>query len=303
MFRKIAALVAPLLLFAACANEGEPGAIEVSTGDAAVSALRSAPDAAAEAGTAQFEMVMDVAAQGKALDMTASGAYDADAGQMSMTVDMGALFEQLAGLGGDAVPADVGGAWQFAADNGTFYLRIPMLEMLTGTTGWLSLSAEDLGTSADRMGLGVGTYDPSKLLESLRGVTGEPEVVGQEEVRGVATTHYRATLDLSRALDDAPAEQREQIEAALEQLGDLESAVIPVDIWIDGNDLPRRMAIDMGGAIGEPGRRRCVDDHDVGGLRLRRDGGHRDPLRRGDHPRQRAPGRLRRPRQGLVNRR
>lgn len=249
MFRKFAALVVPLLLLAACANEGEPGAIEVSTGDA-VSALRNAPDEAAEAGTAQFEMVMDVAARGESLDMTASGAYDAAAGQMSMTMDMGALFEQLAGLGGDAVPADVGGAWQFASDNGTFYLRIPMLEMFTGTTGWLSMSAEDLGTSADRLGLGVGTYDPSKLLESLRGVAGEPEVVGQEEVRGVATTHYRATLDLSRALDDAPAEHRDQIEAALEQLGDLESAVIPVDIWIDSNDLPRRMAIDMGGAIG-----------------------------------------------------
>jgi hypothetical protein len=249
MFRKVAALVAPFLLFAACANEGEPGAIEVNTGDAAVSALRSAPDAAAEAGTAQFEMVMDVGTRGESLDMTASGAFDTAAGQMSMTMDMGALFEQLAGLGGEAVPADVGGAWEFASDKGTFYLRVPLFEMFTGSTDWLSLSAEELGTSADRLGLGAGTYDPSKLLESLRGVTGEPEVVGHEEVRGVPTTHYRATLDLSQALDDAPADQRAQIEAALEQLGDLESAVIPVDIWIDDNDLPRRMAIDMGGAI------------------------------------------------------
>ena len=279
MFRKVVPLLlAPVLLFTACANEGEPGAIEVNTGEVAVSALRSAPDAAAEAGTARFEMVMDAAARGESLDMTASGAFDTAAGQMSMTMDMGALFEQLAGLAGDAVPADIGGAWEFASDGGTFYLRVPMFEMFTGTTDWLSLSAEDLGTSAERLGLGVGTYDPSKLLESLRGVTGEPEVVGQEDVRGVPTTHYRATLDLSQALDDAPADHRTQIEAALEQLGDLESAAIPVDVWIDGNDLPRRHGHRHGRRDREPGRRRCGDDHDVGGLRLRRGGGHRDPV-------------------------
>jgi hypothetical protein len=111
------------------------------------------------------------------------------------------------------------------------------------------MTPDDLGTSAQGLGLDASAYDPSKVLESLRGVTGEPEVVGQEDVRGVETTHYQATMSLADALEQAPADQREQVQATLEQLGDLDTAEIPVDIWIDGDDLPRRMQIDLGGAF------------------------------------------------------
>ena len=55
-----------------------------------------------------------------------------------------------------------------------------------------------------------------------------------------------------------PEEQRAQVEAALEQLGDLGDAEIPVDVWIDGDDLPRRMRMDMGGAVRGPRRARTA---------------------------------------------
>jgi hypothetical protein len=250
MFRKVVLLAAPLLLVAACAKEADGGAVQVMTGDAAVGALRSAPDAAADAGTAQFEMVMQMAMAGKSFEITATGAYDAAAQQMAMTMDMGALFEQLAEETGETLPDGVSGAWELVADGDTFYMRAPMFEALTGTPDWLSMTPEDLGGSAGSMGLGASSYDPSKVLESLRGVTGEPEVVGQEDVRGVPTTHYHASTSLADALEQAPADQRDELEASLEQLGDLETAEIPVDIWIDGDDLPRRMQVDMGGAFG-----------------------------------------------------
>ena len=46
-------------------TKADDGAVEVKTGDAAVSALRAAPDAAADAGTARFEMVMEMAVLGR----------------------------------------------------------------------------------------------------------------------------------------------------------------------------------------------------------------------------------------------
>jgi hypothetical protein len=260
MFRKIAALVAPALLFTACAQEADSGAVQVSTAEAAVTALRSAPDAAADARTGQLEMVVEVSppeAEGEPFEITASGSFDLAAEQMSMTMDMGALFDRLAESSDEPVPPGLGGDWDVRVDGDTFYLRVPILQMFTGTDGWLSMTANDVGAAADGFGLGAGTYDPSKILDSLRGVRGEPEVVGEEEVRGVATTHYRATIDVERAVAQAPEEQRTQVEAALEQLGDPEIPEIPVDIWLDDDGLPRRLSIDLGhapaGVLGDAG--------------------------------------------------
>ena len=257
MIRKLTlALAAPLLLVTACAEEGDgEGAVEVKTGDAAVSALRAAPDAVAEAGTAQLELVMDMAMQGQSFEITATGAIDAAAERMRMVMDMDALFDQLAESSGEEVPAGLGGAFEVVADGDTIYMRAPMFEMM-GVEGWLSVTPEDLGTSAEGLGFGAGAYDFTQTLESLRGVGEEPEVVGQEEVRGVETTHYRASMNLAQALEEAPADQREQLEAAFEQMGGAGGALdidFPVDVWIDEDDLPRRMRMEMGSLFAAAG--------------------------------------------------
>ena len=250
MLRKAALLLAPpLLVMAACAAEGDPEA-EVKTGDAAVSALQAAPDAVADAGTATFTMTMEITYEGETVELVATGAYDNPADQMSMSMDMGAMFEQLAAASGEEVPAELGdGRMEMVADGDTVYMHFSVFEVLTGTSDWLSMSAEDLGTDAESLGLGASASDPTKLLESLRGVHGEPEVVGQEEVGGVATTHYHATMSLADALAQVPEDQRAEVEAALDDLAEGSDAEIPVDVWIDGDGLPRRVTMDMGGAM------------------------------------------------------
>ena len=247
MFRKVAVAGAISLLLVACANEAEPDEVSLQTGDAALAALRAGPEAAAEAGTAQFEMVMEMTAMGQSFEITATGAYDKDAQQGSMSMDMGSLFQQLAEAG-EEMP-DIGdGTMTMVFDGDTAYVRSPLFDLFTGTSGWISLSMEELGADASQ--LGVGGSDPSALLEGLRGVGGDPEVVGQEDVRGVPTTHYRASMRLSDALADVPESERDEVKAALEQLGDVETAEVPVDVWIDEDDLPRRMQMDMGALFG-----------------------------------------------------
>jgi len=246
MLRKLAALaVVPLV--AACATEATDAALEVKTGDAAVSALRAVPDAVTDAGTARAEMVVAMSVEGEAMEMVARGAIDRAARQMHVELDMGALFGQIAGASDDPLPAGVDEPWEMVADGSTFYMRAPVFEMF-GVSGWLSMTPEDLGTMGNQLGFGIGSFDLSQTLDALRGVTGDPEVVGKEEVRGVATTHYRASVDLAEALEQAPAEQRERLEAAFEQLdatGGLGEAEVPVDVWIDDDDLPRRMQLEM----------------------------------------------------------
>ncbi|MEQ1786182.1 MAG: hypothetical protein ABL966_03945 [Acidimicrobiales bacterium] len=244
MFRKLVpALVAPLLLTASCATEADDAALRVYAGPEAVATVRALPEAVAAAGTSAFEMVMDFSLDGESFQLLASGVSDPEAQRMSIEVHLGDLFAQLAAGSGEALPEGFDGPMQLVADGSTFYLRAPILEMIAGGSGWLSMSAEDLGSTAD--GLGVGAYDPATILEALRGVTGEPTVVGPEVVRGVDTTRYTANLDLAEAIASAPESQRERLEAQLEQLGSLDGTAVPVDVWIDGDGLPRRVQMDM----------------------------------------------------------
>jgi hypothetical protein len=269
MLRKLAAMVAPpLLLFAACAEEGDPGALEVKTGPAAASALRAAPESVADAGTAAFQVVLEIAVGGETYDVVADGTIDAAAEQMAMTMDMGALFGALASSSGAAVPEGFAGAWEMVVDGSTFYMRAPVFQVL-GVDGWLSMDPAELGMSQEAFGLGAGSFDFSQMLDSLRGVVGEPEVVGEEDVRGVPTTHYAASMDLEEALAQVPEEERAAAEAQLEQLGDIGGAEIPIDVWIDADDLPRRVRMDMDGlfaslGIGEGGASITMEYFDFG---------------------------------------
>lgn len=250
MVRKLTlALAAPLLLIASsCAEEGSQ---DVLTGDAAVAAVRAAPDAAAEAGSGRFEMTMAFDSPEGAFEISAAGGFAGD--QMSMEMDFGESFAAMAGAAGEELPPGFDEPMQIVVDGDIGYLRMPMLESFTGTTGWLSVTPEELGQAGASFGGTPGATDPSQLLETLRGVSDDIEEVGTEEVRGVETTHLTATVDLQKAFDQLPAEQREQLEG---QLGDIDAAV-PVDVWIDGDSLVRRMEMDltpiMGPAMGGAG--------------------------------------------------
>ncbi len=67
------------------------------------------------------------------------------------------------------------------------------------------------------------------------------EKVGTETVRGVETTHYRATVDPRKALDQAPAALRDKISKSLEMF----DGPIPVDVWIDGDGQARKISMDI----------------------------------------------------------
>lgn len=241
MLRKLTlALVAPLLVTGACAQEAD--GTQVLTGATAVAALRAAPDTAADAGSARFEMTVAFEAPDGSLEIVTTGAYRGD--QLAMEMDLGALAG-LANPGDEALPDGFDEPMEIVVDGTTAYLRIPMLQALTGTSGWLSATPDELEAAGGSLGVAGASGDPSQLLDTLRGVAGEVEEVGAEEVRGVATTRYRATVDLGQALDQAPEAQREELQAMLDELGG-DVASIPVDVWVDADGLARRLVMDFG---------------------------------------------------------
>ncbi len=71
----------------------------------------------------------------------------------------------------------------------------------------MKFDAAEIGRAAgiDVSALTQSGQDPTQAMRQLKAVSGKVETIGREEVRGVATTHYRATVDLRRFPDLVPA--------------------------------------------------------------------------------------------------
>jgi hypothetical protein len=188
------------------------------------------------------------------VQMTGTGSFDTEAQLAEITMDMSALFESL----GDGSPEQQAqfeqifgdGTFQVITEGTTVYMNMPFLASMFGSDAeWIMMDASAAGGSG-LPGVGsVGTGSPATMLESLRGVSDDIERVGKEEVQGETTTHFRGTLDMQKAIEDAPAEQRKEIEAALSQLGGAGDA-IPYDVFVDEEGFVRRFAMDLSGITG-----------------------------------------------------
>lgn len=241
MLRKLAvSLFAPLLAVTACSDDSdESQRVEAGNIEGAIAALRAAPDAMAEAGSGRMEMVIEFEMDGEPFELTSEGVFTGT--RMQLEMDLGALLAAQAP--GADLPEGFDEPMVVVADGATSYLRMPMLEALTGNDDWLSVTPEDLGMASEALGAGGfgPASNPAQMLETLRGVSDELDEVGPEEVRGEETIRYHAQVDLEEAIAQIPDELRPQLEA---QLGAL-TGTLPVDVWLGTDGLVRRLSMDM----------------------------------------------------------
>lgn len=86
--------------------------------------------------------------------------------------------------------------------------------------------------------------DPSQLLKQLEGA-GQITNKRPEELNGKQTTHYSLTIDVTKvAAQMGPAGMVEQARAA-------GLSTIPLEVWVDREDLPVRMLMDV--SVKDPG--------------------------------------------------
>jgi hypothetical protein len=169
-------------------------------------------------------------------DSQAEGIFDVANRLASVTADAGQYG--LPGMG------EIDIVMTFA-DGFVIYMNMAALfeeapEELAGKQ-WVSM---DLGALAEMAGLELdfaqimqsSSNDPTSSLNYLRGATDVTEV-GSEEVRGVDTTHYRATIDLQKALDESPEAARDALQPLVDMYTD---TTVQVEVWIDDDDRVRR---------------------------------------------------------------
>lgn len=221
MNRIIAALAVPLLaLLPGCSQEAS-----------AQERIAQAPAATQEEQSARMSMEMAMTGRQQDVTVTAEGAVDFAGQRMTMTMSMG---EELAGAGF--------GELRMIAEGTTVYMEMPNAQELGLPTAWVKMDAEDMAGMQDMGELQQMSNDPTKSMQMLRGVSEDVTEVGSEEVRGEPTTHYRATIDLEKARDQAPEEARPFLQQQIDVLG---ASAMPTDVWIDEAGRLRRQRVDV----------------------------------------------------------
>jgi len=233
-------------------------AVTAGCGGGTSNALSLDPVAAAatktqEAGAARLRFTIALGSPqlhgGKLVRLTGTGAIDGTSGDVTFSM-------------GSKGSAEVISLQQ----NGDYVLYVQLAALsakLPGGKRWVELDLSKLGSAA---GLDLGKLlsgsqlQPSDLLSMLQANGGKLSNLGPATVDGVATTHYRATIDVAKAL------QAKGLTSPL--LDGLASRLptVPEDVWIGGDGLVHRIQIAVGLRHGgKPVRMRLqMDMYDYG---------------------------------------
>ncbi len=187
------------------------------------------------------------------LSVTGTGAFNTSPQQGETSFDIS--VPGLSSLGSEA-SALSNLPLTLVVDNQTLYAQLPSalaskVSSYTGGKSWVSLDLARLAASSQIPGLSnllsgqTSPTNPAAALKELEAAssTGITKV-GPAKVDGVATTEYRATLNLAKLSTQLPAAQRKALKQGLarasKQLG---STTIPFDVYIDSAHLIRRLTL------------------------------------------------------------
>jgi hypothetical protein len=231
----IAAAIAIPLCSAGCGG---------SSATAVLDPVAQAAQVTSHAGGAHLALSVQVSGSGLPSPFTMSGQ-----GYFNYKSQEGALTFEAGGLPAGFAPNLPAGSLHIEElfKSSTVYVGSPLFSSkLPGGARWMKL---DIGRFAQAVGFNLqqlagGQTNPARFLQYLAATGSAPVPVGQETVRGVATTHYRASIDLNKVANVLHSGGAAQLRSALSKLtSQIGTSKIPVDVWVDAHKLVRRIAL------------------------------------------------------------
>jgi hypothetical protein len=206
--------------------------------------VAQAADATSHVGGAHMALTLRMSLPGLPAPLTMSGGgvfnYATREGRMSL--DMSGLPPAAAA----SLPSG-GARIEEIFKSSAVYVGSPIFAgKLPGGARWMKIDLARVGQAAgfNLEQLAGGQSNPAQLLEYLKGSGGGVTTVGHELVRGVPTTHFKGTVDLSKVADAMPSTDRTQLRKALAKvIAQTGLSSLPVDVWVDAHRLVRRIAL------------------------------------------------------------
>ena len=254
-----ASLVAACTLVAAGCGGGASSGVDVTGEPISFEQLAASAStsAAATSGRFSFDLSFTFAGADEPVALSGEGAFDTASKRTSFSVDMSSLAKLLGGFVAGFPGADkselpdfddpAGWKVEIVQDGDVGYVRLPAIDgQLPEGKTWVRGTAGDVKAGGlDFKELDSFTQnDPRDVLDALRGLGGDIETVGSDDLRGVETTHYRALLDPAQLVREATATNADAA-SVLDRLSETGVAEVPLDVWIDGDGLVRKLALDV----------------------------------------------------------
>jgi hypothetical protein len=209
---------------------------------ASIDPIARAAEVTTHSGGAQLAMTMQMSVNGKQVSLNAHGDLD-------MARQEGEIFVDLPGLSTlteGKVPDGTTMTELFTGNS--LYTSSPLFAgVLPSGAQWMKA---DLGKFEQKAGINPqsltsGEADPAQYLQYLRASSGAVTKVGTATVRGVPTTQYSATIDLTKEISqlgkgDSTAEA--ELRSMFAETG---MSSVPVQAWIDSKNRLRRLQMQM----------------------------------------------------------
>ena len=240
--RSLAAfMVAALVVggFAACGSD------ESSESLPPFQRIRAASGKTLDAGSAK--MAISVKTEGSTNNLfEGEGTFDFAKRAGTMTMDT----SQFAATG---LPKEL----KMVLDGQLIYMNLGGI--LPGGKPWAKIDltkVDELGEEFEALSQLGASNDPRSALAYIEGVSDDVTTVGPEEVRGTATTHYKATMDLEKAEANVKGDDlKRAIRTLIDQAG---TSTMPAEFWLDreGRIRRSRSTLDLSkvkGAAGQTG--------------------------------------------------
>jgi hypothetical protein len=221
--------LAALLAIAAIAA----GATGCGADDVNPNVLAQAADATSRQKGVHIEATGTFEFQGQSIPMRLDGDTDLAGREARFTFSSEAAGEEISG--------------EQILQGTTIYMRMDLFEQAFGTE-WVKMDVQKVleQEGLDFGGLmQLGSQNPAEQLAWLR-ATADLEEVGEEDVDGVQTTHYKAVIELRRVADAAPEDERDEVRRSIDRLVELSGMErVPTEVWVDDENLIRRQRMTM----------------------------------------------------------
>jgi hypothetical protein len=222
--RRLAALAALLLVAAGCGGGGGGSKSADTGGTSGQNPIAQAASNTSRAGSVKLDLEL----AGAGVKGGGRGVFDtgpSGSGRLSLSVE---------GTGGSTAVDTI-------VDGAILYIRSPVFQQaLPAGKEWVRV---DLAQLAKQNGVNLGSLvdsnpTPNGALAYLQGSTGTVQDLGKEKVKGVETTHYRATIDLEQAAARAKGSTRQSIRRVIDVA---RVKKLPVNVWVGEDGYVRKV--------------------------------------------------------------
>lgn len=173
--------------------------------------------------------------------------YTSEALKGPMTATGSGAYNSVTGMGEAQMELDVPGLgpaeFEMVTDDNSVFMRSDNEAMMPLPDGkeWMQIDPL-LGASQNELMIGG---DPESSLQMLAALSGDVRELGQETVRGRETERYRTSFRLADVAEALREEGKTELAELNEKLGELNPSPTIAEVWVDDEEVLRRMRLVM----------------------------------------------------------